>query len=520
MAPADPLTEPAREETPLSDLDELERRILVYASALGLEFDFGLLVDSIEVDEERIAEAAERLVARRILRERPGGDRFLFVDDALRGRIYLSLTQSRLRVVHRKIAEAMERRATPPPPEVVPELGRHFFLGRVPDKSFRYNLEAADLAEQDGLPEVAALHLERARLDRPHVAGLGPDAESRLAERLGHLYFALGDLRAAARLFSEGLDGAGGSDPRRQAELWLARARVARDLKDTETAIAGTRRAQELYETVDDIAGLATVHRSLARLAFDRSRYQDALEEGMLALDLLQRTDDQRSVAALSVELGNAFRSLDPDLVAEAVAWYDRAIQQLGASGEPGAIAEAYLERGRALRASRPLEALDDLSRSHDAAERAHDPIAAAAALLEGVPVRIALGHLDEAERDNQLAEQLLEHVDAPDALERARLNAGFFRERRGQWEGAEEAYRDAIERAAAAQDEGALAEAHFSLARLYLKIRDFGKARQEYEEAARLRLPQVRPGLAEEFRSLGAELEREGAGASEGPPS
>jgi tetratricopeptide (TPR) repeat protein len=504
-------SEPTSGPTESGVLDPLERRVLVYASALGPEFDFTLLAASMGAEEEPLVEALERLVARGVFRERAGGDRFGFVDNARRGQIYRTLTQSRLRVVHRKIAEAMEAKLTPVPPEIVAELGRHFFLGRVPEKSYQYNIAAADLADQDGALEVAALHLERARIDFPQVPNVPPDAESRLAERLGHLYYAMGDLRAAARLLAEGLDGADPADLQRRAGLWVARSTVAGDLKDPDAAMAGAQAARSLYETLDDTAGLAVVHRRLARISFQRGRYQEALDEGMLALELLQRSDDRRTQGVLSIDLGNTFRQLDPELLPESVAWYDRAIQHLEAAGDAAGLSEAYLERGRALAVARPVEALDDLAKSRSAADRARDPLANALALLEAVPIRLVLGQVDEAERDNQLAESLLDPLEAPEPKQRARLNAGFLREREGQWEAAELAYRDAIDRAQRRQDPGALAEAQFCLARLCLKTRELAKARAAFGAAAELRFAELRPGLAAAFEELGRQLE--GAG-------
>jgi tetratricopeptide (TPR) repeat protein len=508
-------TEPPPGATDAGVLDPLERRVLVYASALGAEFDFALLAGCMEAEEEPLVEALERLVARGVFREKAGGDRFAFVDNARRGQIYRTLTQSRLRVVHRKIAEAMERQLDPVPPELFVELGRHFFLGRVPERSYHYNLAAADLADQDGALEVSALHLERARIDLAQLPEQPTDTPSRIAARLGHLYYALGDLRAAARLFSEGLDGADSEDLQRRAGLWIARSQVARDLKDTDAAIAGAHAARTLYEALDDTPGLAVVHRSLARLSFQRGRYQEALDEGMLALELLQRSDDHRTQGALSIDLGNTFRRLDPELLPESVAWYDRAIDHLGLAGDSAGLAEAYLERGRALAHARPVEALDDLAKSRLAADRARDPLGNALALLEGVPVRLVLGQVDEAERDNQLAESLLEPLEATEPKERARFNAGYLREREGQWEAAETAYRDVLDRAQRRGDPGAVAEAQFSLARLYLKTQDVPRSRAAYAIAAELRLAVHRPALAASFEEIGRQLEGEPAAPS-----
>src|ERR1700688_680467 len=176
------------ERLPLLDhLGPDQLRTLAYASAIGREFDFSLLVSAMGAEEEPLAEEVEKLTHLGILRERSGGDRFGFVAEEARARIYQSLTASRLRVLHRKIAEAMERQFPEPPAEILPELGRHFFLGRVPEKSHEYNRRAAALARSDDAPEVAAHHLERARIDLRALPGNHVHREAELDRELGDL---------------------------------------------------------------------------------------------------------------------------------------------------------------------------------------------------------------------------------------------------------------------------------------------------------------------------------------------
>src|SRR5208282_57344 len=115
---------------PLESLSPEQHRILAYASAIGSEFDFPLLLGAMGIDEEGLAEEVERLVHRGVLTERAGGERFAFTEEEFRARIYRSLTESRLRVLHRKIAEVLERTHPEPTLSVLAELGRHYFLGR------------------------------------------------------------------------------------------------------------------------------------------------------------------------------------------------------------------------------------------------------------------------------------------------------------------------------------------------------------------------------------------------------
>ena len=224
---------PAEEVATSAEASRFERltpeqhRILAYASSIGSEFDFGLLVAAMGVGEELLAEQLERLVHLGILRERAGGDRFSFAEEEFRARIYRSLTESRLRVLHRKIAEAMERMYPTPSPEVVAELGRHFFLGKVPEKSGVYNRRASENARAADDPESAAHSLERIRVDLESVPGGRPHDLAEVDEVLGVLYYSVGNFAAADRYFTEALERLGGDEPRIRARLLLARGEIA-----------------------------------------------------------------------------------------------------------------------------------------------------------------------------------------------------------------------------------------------------------------------------------------------------
>src|SRR5271157_6137682 len=182
--------------SPTPTVEELtaeQHRILAYASSIGLEFDFVLLRGTLGIEEEVLAEQIERLVHQGVLVERTGGDRFAFVEEEFRARIYRSLTESRLRVLHRKIGEVLERTNPHPNLAVLTELGRHYFLGKVPAKSYEYNRRAAEAARTAGEPEVATHHLERVLLDLASLPGDHWSEQAQVAEALGSLYYTLGN---------------------------------------------------------------------------------------------------------------------------------------------------------------------------------------------------------------------------------------------------------------------------------------------------------------------------------------
>ncbi|MGD0250131.1 MAG: hypothetical protein ABSB97_04510 [Thermoplasmata archaeon] len=510
------------ETSPTPAFDDLgpdQHRILAYASAIGPEFDFALLVAAMGIDEEILAEQVERLVHRRILRERPGGDRFGFVEEEFRARIYRSLTESRLRVLHRKIAEVLEATHPHPSPAILSELGRHYFLGKVPAKSYEYNRAAAEMARAADEPEVAASHLQRMLLDLVALGGDHRHEQAEVAEALGGLYYSMGNFSAADRSFSEALELLGGDQPRVRARLLLARAEVARENLDVEPAVRGALAAQKLFEEVADRLGVAQTYRLLGRLEFQRGAYREALDESIRALDQLGTIRDPRFLGRLSIDIGNSFALLGPDVRSVAIEWYERAVDRLREAGDWVELARAYHNLGVAVGESRPQDGLEYLEQAREAGDRAHDARSTGRALLSGVEMRLALGQLEEADRDNEQAGRLLVRLMDDLGSEQVTKNRGLIAERRGQWEDAEQAYVDAAEMCERLRLPADRAEVEYYLARLRHKTRNIEGARTAYRKAAELGLPQAQPHLAAAFEELGRLLGEPPAPAARAPP-
>lgn len=482
-----------------------EFRTLAYASAIGGDFEFGLLAAALEREPETLAEQLERLVQSGVLRERPGGGRFAFVDEGLRGRIYRSLAESRVRVIHGRIAKAMERTGGEAASSA--ELGRHYFLARMPLESHRHNLAAAHTARDELRRAEAVHHLERARSD---LLQLGGDRRAELAQigqELGELYHALGDFPAADRAYSEALSRLEPNERARRAELQFARAEMAwEELRPKEAEALGEE-ALLLYLDLGDIAGGAAVHRLRSRIAAERGDALTALDEAMQAFELLRQTGEPGATGKAGLELASAFARLGPEMQEEAARWYDRAIRLLESSGEEADLIRATFLLADLVGARDPSLALEHLAHARTIAERSHESRWEAWSYLNGTEFHLRRGEIEQAEQEVRLATRMLERSSDPSAETGIALALGLIQERRGQWEQAEGEFRRAAE---GARELGLLpqrAEAEFRLAQLRFKMHEVDGAREAYRAAERHRLPLLRPSLARAFQELGAEI-------------
>jgi len=505
------------------ELDPEQHRILAYASAIGSEFDFALLVAAMGVEEERLAEQLERLVHAGVLRERVGGDRFSFIEEEFRARIYRSLTESRLRVLHRKIAEAMQRMYPTPGAEVVAELGRHYFLGKVPEKSRLYNRLASENARSADDPEGAVHYLERVRVDLESATGDHRHELAEVDEALGELCFSTGNFAAADRYFTEALERLGSDEPRIRGRLLLARGEVAREKLDVETATHQALEAQRLFEATDDRLGRAQTYRLLGRVAYHRGLYREALDESMRSLDALGELRDPRLIGELSIDIGNSFASLGPEVTQEAIDWYERAIDRLTQAGEWLELSRAYHDLGVSVGERRPEDGLEQLERAREMGDRAHDARSVGRALLSGVELRLSLGQFEEATRDNEQAGRLLERLGDELGLERVDVNRGLIAEKQGQWDDAERAFEKAIAACRRFRLRADEAEVYFFLARLRFKTRNLDGARRALQSADDLGVldlsPTVAPLVTELRRQLAAAPPADGSAPSGSVP-
>src|SRR2546430_12240627 len=80
--------------------------LVAVAAVIGREFDFPLLQRAADLGEAEAAEGAEELVRRRVLHG--VGECFDFTHDRIREVAYAGLLAPRCRLLHRRVAEAIE----------------------------------------------------------------------------------------------------------------------------------------------------------------------------------------------------------------------------------------------------------------------------------------------------------------------------------------------------------------------------------------------------------------------------
>lgn len=485
-------------------LSESERRILTIAAVLGTRIGFGALARTTDEHEEALAEAVERLVHEGLLRE-TGNEVFEFVRPELQEELYNGLTETRRRILHRRVGEAIEA-AHPTDIESVYALARHFALGRVDAKAYEYNRRAAEFADRTFFPGIALVHLERALEAHRRARPNQPVEEVGLLLDMVRQLRRVGELDRAERTLRQVLD--------RPDRLAVATGRQ-RDLLTLFLALVRSDQgrwaeADRLVEELIRSHGpdwepeLRLVAVRLAgEFAYFRGDYAAALAHHAQGLATATAVGNERERLLEEVRYARSL-SMRPGGLAESIERLRAAGRALEAMGEKAEAAEARLYVGVALGMQDDLvTAQREFEESLRLARDAGDPRRVGWALFDLADTANDLGDVDAADRYNREARAHLEQVGDRFGLAQTYLYEGKIRRRRGDPAGAEAALRRALAVFEEQRMEADVVEVRFHLAELDADRGDWPAVEREVRALERRRILELRPDLATAWRAL-----------------
>jgi predicted ATPase/tRNA A-37 threonylcarbamoyl transferase component Bud32 len=152
-------------ERRLQLLSAEDRPILTAAAVLGPEFTFALLEGVTQLDEDTLLDAIERLLAARLIEELPlraDEDRYRFAQESLRQALLGTISQRRLRVLHRRTGETIEALYGANHSDHWPALAYHWHQAENAPKAIDYMQKAGEQAGRNYAIQEAAAFFNQA----------------------------------------------------------------------------------------------------------------------------------------------------------------------------------------------------------------------------------------------------------------------------------------------------------------------------------------------------------------------
>jgi DNA-binding SARP family transcriptional activator len=239
--------------TRLERLSPACRELVSVAATVGREFTFDILARASGVDEATLVQGLDELWQRRIVREQ-GTNAYDFSHDKLRGVAYASLSQARRRVLHRRVAEALEAVHTGNLGAVSGQIAAHYERASMPSKAAAYHRRAAEAARRVYANEEAMSHLRRGLtlLQDGSSTETGSEAHARFHEDLADVLELIGRHPEARVEYWAAIARIPGDQP-----LW--RSRLLRKVGLTWSHQFFTAEALDAYDEAEAVLGMSAV---------------------------------------------------------------------------------------------------------------------------------------------------------------------------------------------------------------------------------------------------------------------
>jgi len=472
----------------LSRVDPRAMKTLERAAVIGKEFALDILESVGECEEEALVDDLDLLVKSKILVEDTGKGRdgYRFTSTALRDAVYEGISNVKRRMLHKRVAKAIEDLYGKGSTEVVYTLAHHYTMAKDPTNSVKYMARAGDLAFRAFALDEASKHYRSAL----EVLGKGELNPEQLAQKaslllsLGLIHSTIGELDTALKEIDEVQvisDKSGDKTLMARAHYLLGKVHEQRT--DIPAANLQFQTAFDIFKDLSDTVGQAMALQCIGLCYFRKGEYHKALELLERCNELAEKaksigelTTNTTLKAGVYSELGDFVRSEENYKKAEALAKQD---------GDPYKIARIYNNWGDLrMREWRYAEAMPILEKCLEPAKRSGNLRLSGYAYGNIGECIVYTGDPVKARPHIERAKAIFEKVDEKLMASRMIMVEGVIHRKAKEWEKARECARISISKAEAINMPFAVGE---YLMEYGISLREEGavpEARQVFERA------------------------------------
>ena len=248
------------------------------AAVIGRSFDFEDLRNVLGMSELELLEVLEQLAAHQLLREDrlERKDSYSFPHALMQEALYESLISRRRRLLHRRVAIALEKKRSAKGPSRLDELAFHFRIGGDHEKAWHYAKLAGDEAVRLRAWDDAAAHYDNALAALEQMSDES-DRAAELLERLAGVAWRRSQSVAARQYTEEALRLRRALGHNEETARLLRRIAALRiDEGDTEGAGEALDQALLLLGKSSDSSQLGAIYDDLGRLSLARGELDKA----------------------------------------------------------------------------------------------------------------------------------------------------------------------------------------------------------------------------------------------------
>jgi tetratricopeptide (TPR) repeat protein len=388
----------------IARLSEDDKKVLRFAAVAGDSFSFAILKEVTGLTEETLLDSLDRLMVADIVQEIPNSleEEYRFDHKLIRSVIYESMSQSRVRLMHKSMGEVIERLYPDNMHDWAFDLARHYNLGKHTQKTYDYAIMAGDKAFKAlAFDRAVDYYITALRTMDMLPASEGSDMDGHkvtLSMRVGNLYFGLGLWNSAVKFYEDVLKiGQRTGNDALVLKALILRGHAKRSIGNHADAEQDYLKASEIAERIGDMMSMGEIQRGLGYVHWRRGENHDAIEHYNQSISYSMKAGDISSMAKAFIELGNVYNNWGQ--YEKSIEYYSKSIQELENISEYSELARAYNNIGDTyLHMMEWGKAIEALERCREAAEKIGNRNMVAWAMFNSAEALANIGELDKAE--------------------------------------------------------------------------------------------------------------------------
>ncbi len=474
----------------ISQLSRDEKKVLMYASILGTEFDFELLEHAVKMDVIELLDIIEYLESQGLINEKEGADEkeiYRFNHIQLRIALYDNMGASRRRVLHKQVGDTIEEMHEEDLDEHYYTLSRHFYEGKDFEKAYKYSLKASEKALESYAIESALDYLvNRASRSLKKATGIEDvdEKEIELLKKIGELAYYTSEWDMSIKAYEDLLKKVVElGDKKQEGETLRKMGHLYREIQRYGKALESFENALKIAEELEDHEGLADANRGLGYIHWREGELEEAIEHYEIAIDEAKKIENKRILAFTFIEMGNIYSIKgDTDI---GIQYYKRSLPTLNVQRSYRELARAYNNIGDGYMKKGEWDmAMENFDKCAEYAKKIGNKDFLGWSYFNKAEALIYNGNIHEARKYAQRSKELMKKLDDSIGMASVYKVIGIADREERRYSEALDNFKKAINTIETLELPFEKAEIKFGMGMVYEKMQRFDDAKEYYLES------------------------------------
>ncbi len=472
----------------IDDLNKDEKKVLMFASLIGTEFDFRILEEVVDMDVITLLDVIDSLKEQGIIDEVEDVDEEIYKFHHMQTRtiLYEDMSRSRKRVSHRRIGEILEDFYEDELEEHYFELSRHFYEAKVYDKAYRYSKNAGEQSLQSMDIYKGIDHLQKALESLRNARGIedSTEKEIELMKMIGSIYYDIPDWETAREIYKEVVEKARKHDEKYEEGRGLVRlGHVYKYMGHYNEAEEYLNAGLEICEELNDLSGISQSHRGLGYVNWREGDFKKAERHYREGVRKAKKADDDKELALNYLNLANVYAQKGEH--EKAIQFYQKSLPPLEARNIYRELARAHNNIGdQYMKKEEWDKAIEYFDRCVEYAEKIDNKDFLGWGSFNATEAYAKKGEIEKGWEYIEGVEELMEEIDDEIGLAAVHHKKGLLHYEEGELDEAIERYKKALKTMESFEIPFNTAEYRLDLGLAYRENGEVEKAREQIERA------------------------------------